>query len=265
MSKPLIIANWKSNPASIDQALLLAKEVERGIRGIKNAEVVVTPPYPFLFPVARVLKQAKLGAQDTGWEDVGPFTGEVSWRQLKYLKAHYVIIGHSERKLHLGETGEMINKKLGVLLEHGMTPILCIGGSERRDEDTPGKMGEELRLILRGISGRTVKNLVVAYEPIWAVSSNTGSRPDTPENAFRASLYIRRVFVNLFGRNAAERVRIIYGGSVNRENAASFLEGARMQGVLAGVAGLNPKEFVGIVRAVSGTADSGLNPALFNR
>lgn len=251
--KSLIIANWKSNPDSPERALLLARKVEHGIRGIKDVEVVVAPPYPFLFPVARMLTRAKLGAQDAGWEDIGPFTGEVSWRQLKRLKAHYVIIGHSERKLRLGETGEMINKKLDALLKHGMAPILCVGGSGRQGEDTPGKIGEELRAALRGISRRTLKNLVVAYEPIWAVSSNPDSRPDTPENAFRASLYIRRVFAGIFGRNAAERIRVIYGGSVNKKNAASFIEGTQMQGVLVGAASLNPKEFVGIVQAASGT------------
>jgi triosephosphate isomerase len=125
--KLLVIANWKMNPDSPGRAVRLAKEIERGTRGIKNVSVVVAPPHPFLESVGKVLKKAKLGAQNLFWEDVGPYTGEVSWHQLKQLRITYVIIGHSERRIYFGETDSMINKKVRAALKAGLIPVLAVG------------------------------------------------------------------------------------------------------------------------------------------
>lgn len=247
MRKPLIIANWKANPDSPGRALLLAQKIERGISSIRNSEVVIAPPFPFIPLVGGVLKRVKLGAQDAFWAD-GPYTGEVSGRQLKNIGVQYVIIGHSERRIHLGETDELINKKVRALLEHGMSPVLCIGERERSEVAIPAIVGEQLKKALEEVRKSHLKNLVVAYEPIWAISTMPGARPDTPDNAFRAMVYIRKIIAGLYGSKAAGVVRIIYGGSVNDKNIVSFLRDGKMEGALVGGASLRPDEFISIMK-----------------
>ena len=130
--KVLVIANWKSNPETSGQAVSLAKKIEAHIPpSTRNVEVVIAPPFPFLLPVNKVLRHGKLGAQNSFWADVGPYTGEISWRQLKNCGVTHVIVGHSERKIWTGETDEMINKKVRALVENGMTPVLCVGERKR--------------------------------------------------------------------------------------------------------------------------------------
>lgn len=248
MFKHLIIANWKSNPAILREAIMLAKKIESGINAIKNAEVVIVPPFLYLSAVKTELKKARIGAQNAFWEDVGPYTGEVSWRQLKNLGTRYVIVGHSERKFYIGETDNIINKKVCALLQNGLKPILCLGERERMGNEIPALVGDQLKNALRGIDKKFISNLVVCYEPVWAISTEADSRPDTPDNAFRAMLYIRKILTDLYGRKIASMVKIIYGGSVNAQNIIPFLREGKMQGVLVGAASLNPKEFVEIVK-----------------
>lgn len=250
MEKPLIVANWKMNPDSPGRAGILAKKIESRISGRKT-EVVIAPPFPFLGSVGKALKKAKLGAQDAFWADVGPYTGEVSWHQLKHFGVKYVIVGHSERRINLGETDEMINKKVKAALENDMYPILCVGERERAGNEIPSIVGEQLKFALRGVGKNQLKNLIVAYEPVWAISTQAGARPDTPDNAFRAALFIRKVIASLFDRKTSEKVRVIYGGSVNSGNVVSFLKEGRMQGALVGGASLDLKKFAEIVRLAS--------------
>lgn len=247
MSKFLIVANWKMNPDAPGRAKLLAQKIESSVSGKKN-EVVITPPFLFLEGIGKVLKKTKLGAQDTFWTDVGPYTGEISWHQLKHFKVVYVIVGHSERRINLGETDEMINRKVKAALENGISPILCIGERERSGKEIPAIVGEQLKSALKGVTKNLLKNLVVAYEPVWAISTTSGARPDTPDNAFRASLYIRKIVSGLFDQKSAKNVRVIYGGSVNSQNVSSFLKEGRMQGALVGGASLNPQEFSKILK-----------------
>ena len=255
MAKPLIIANWKMNPDAPGRAVLLANKIERSLARIRNVDVIIAPPFPFLLPIAAVIKRAKLGSQNVFWQDCGAYTGEVSWHQLKHLKVEYVIVGHSERKLFLGETDEMINRKIRILLEQGMTPILCVGERERVGDDIPDIVGEQIRVALKGIKKNILKKLVIAYEPIWAISTMPNARPDTPASAFRATIYIRKIVSELYGRVAGDGVRIIYGGSVNTRNIKAFLEEGRMQGALVGGASLDPAEFAEIVTIASRIAE----------
>lgn len=261
MHRPLIIANWKSNPATVREALELARKTELAASAHRNVEIVIAPPYPFLAAVAPILKRVKLGSQNAFWEDAGPYTGEVSWRQLKSLKVSHVIVGHSERRLFLDETDEMIAKKIRALLEAGFRPILCVGEAEQSDREMSETVAHQLEAALAGIKKSLVKNLIVAYEPVWAISTAPGSRPDTPplrqgyagraENAFQSNIYIRKILCRIFGRTAGEGIRIIYGGSVNAGNIRSFLTDGHMRGALVGGASLNAEEFDRIVEAAS--------------
>lgn len=248
MVKPLIIANWKMNPDSPGRAVLLARKIERGMVGVRNVDVVVAPPFPFLYGVGRVLKRSKLGAQNVFWGDVGPYTGEVSWHQLKHLGVQYVIVGHSERRIYLGETDDMVNKKIKSVLDHGLGAVLCIGERERVGNEIPSVVGEELRSALKGVRGSRLKNLTIAYEPLWAISTTPGARADTPDSAFRAKVYIKRTLVRLYGSRVAAGVCIIYGGSVGEKNISGFLREGRMEGALVGGASLRPDEFISIVK-----------------
>ncbi len=249
----LIVANWKMNPDSPARAAALAGEYHNfSSSKLRGTELVVAPPFPFLIPVREALpKGVKLGAQDSFWRDRGPYTGEVSWHQLKNLKVEYVIIGHSERRIHLGETDEMINKKVRAVLENGLRAILCIGERERSGSDIPPLAGEQLRAALAGVKKPLLRKLIIAYEPVWAISTMPGNHgPDTPDSAFRARIYIEKVLSGLYVRQSAGQVRIIYGGSVNSANVGSFMVDGKMDGALVGSASLDHKEFEAIVRSV---------------
>lgn len=223
----------------------MAKKIEDGL-GRSAVEVVITPPLPFLGGVGGVLKKVKLGAQDVFWAKSGPYTGEVSINQLKNIGAKYIIIGHSERKANLGETDEMINKKIIAALAGGLKPILCIGEKEKKDSATVIK--DQLKKALLGVKKTFLKDLIIAYEPVWAISTTPGAVVDTPDNAFRINIYIKKIISDLYGREATEMVKIIYGGSVNSSNAAGFLKDGQMDGALVGGASLKPEEFLKIIK-----------------
>lgn len=247
--RKLVIANWKMNPDAPGRAAALARKIERILPPRRRVEVVVAPPAPFLLPVGTALKNAVLGAQDAFWADTGPYTGETSPQQLRYLKVEYVIVGHSERRIHLGETDETVNKKIRAVLGNGLSAILCIGERERVGADIPPLVGDQLKVALAGIKKELLKRLVVAYEPVWAISTTAGtSGPDTPDSAFRARLYIEKIISGLYGRQAYKSVRVIYGGSVRAENVGAFLREGKMDGALVGSASLDVKEFGEIVR-----------------
>lgn len=249
MSKKIIIANWKSNPASLKEAVLLAQKTDRAVSKYRNIEVIIAPPLPFLAATKEVLKKTKLVAQNVFWSG-GPYTGEVSPTQLKNLGVSYVIVGHSERKLYLGETDEMISKKVRAVLEAGMSVVLCVGERERVGNEIPAVVGEQLKKALKGVNKKFAKRLIVVYEPVWAISTQLRARPDTPDSAFRAKLYIKRVLAGLYGRSVSEAIRVIYGGSVNSKNISGFLREGKMEGALVGGASLNIQEFAALTRAV---------------
>lgn len=245
----IIVANWKLNPATEKEAIKLAKESD--LEGL-----VICPPFPFLEAVAKVIKKAKLGAQDLFWEEKGAYTGEVSGSQLKDLCVEYVIIGHSERRLKLEETDEMVAKKIKAALKDGLKPILCVGetAEERAQGKTREIVGKELRLGLSLIPGRE-KEVIVAYEPIWAIG--TGA-PDTPENMLEMVEFIYRQLMSYAGATVGEfknsktqkltnSLKIIYGGSVTSKNAEDFLKHKEIRGALVGGASLNSKEIKNII------------------
>lgn len=253
MSKYLIIANWKMNPSHPKDAYILAEKIEAGknIFG-KNVDVVISPPFPYLATAGTVLKKIKLGAQNVFWEKEGAYTGEVSASQLLSLGVSYVIVGHSERRKYLAETDEMVNKKAKSALEHGLFVVLCVG--EREQGEISPEVRDQLVSALSGIKKQMLKNFMVCYEPIWAISTNKNARPDTPDGAFRASLFIRKVITDIYDRKTADLLRILYGGSVRKDNISLFLTEGKMQGALVGGASLDADEFTEIIKIASHAA-----------
>lgn len=258
--KPLVVANWKMNPQTAKEAALLFRTVAKGIHGVKNVDVVIAPPFVYLssFSIQPVRVSAgghsafsiHLAAQDCFWEERGAYTGEISPVMLKALGVTHVILGHSERRAHLGETDEMVNKKIKAALHAGLKPIVCVGEREReRENEIPASVGEQVKKALAGLKRGEFKNGIIAYEPVWAIGTGTA---DTPESVMRAALYIRKIVRDMFGRVSAKSLRVIYGGSVSAKNAASFLSRdiRGMEGLLVGVASLDADEFVRIVMSV---------------
>ncbi|MDI6734191.1 MAG: triose-phosphate isomerase [Patescibacteria group bacterium] len=241
----IIIANWKMNPQNEKNAVKLACQSD-------FLNVVIAPPFPFFGAVKKVLKKAKLGAQDMFWEEQGAYTGEISPRMLKKLGAHYVIIGHSERRA-LGETDTIVNKKVVAALKTGLKVILCIG--EPRQVRNKGLtavknfISKQFKADLKGLNLKSYNSkLTIAYEPVWAVSLgryDKHGKSDTPENAGYMIQWIKK-FLN--SRFLIRNSMVLYGGSVNLKNAKSFLGLEGIDGALVGGASLRINEFKKIIR-----------------
>lgn len=244
----IIIANWKTNPDTQEKAVKLAKEIEKGVRD-KKTEVVIAPPMPYLLSVKGILKKTKLAAQDVFWEDLGPYTGETSWHQLKRAKVSYVIVGHSERRRLLKESDGMINKKVIASIKNGLGVVLCIGESKTvRSRGMPSVkkfLLSQLKKDLKNLSHVASRmSLVIAYEPIWAIGSG---KPDKPSDTLEVISFIKKLLASRYSLVA----RVLYGGSVNSQNARSFLSKQEIDGALVGGASLKPAEFEKIIKAAS--------------
>lgn len=246
----IIVANWKMNPVSFKEADNIIRTVKNGIKKSENVNVVVCPPY-FYIPNIKGGKSFEIGVQNIFWEDSGAYTGEISAKMAKGMGAGYSIIGHSERRTFLGETDKIVNLKINSALKNSVKPIFCVGESQKeRDEDKAGEViTNEIEKGLAGVpSGYLVKDIVIAYEPIWAIG--TGNTP-TSDDIMSMALLIRKVITNLYDRKTADHLPILYGGSVNSKNATDFVEKAGMDGLLVGGASLNASEFVRIVNLFS--------------
>jgi len=239
--KKLIVANLKMNPQTFTEADRLARAASSAARKVKNVEVVFCPPFVWLECLAAEYgKKAIFGGQDAFWEERGAYTGEISPVMLKNIGARYVIIGHSERRIHLGETDEMINKKIKAALGAGLKVILCVGETlkEHRAGRTKFVLARQLRKDLKSVSKLNIYNskLVIAYEPIWAIGTGLA---ETPMSAGYMADFIRRV-------SGARRV--IYGGSVSAKNIKGFLSRREIDGALVGGASLDAGEFSKIIK-----------------
>jgi len=239
--KPLIVANWKCNPTTLKGAKLLFGSVKRGVKGIKNVEVVICPPFLYISNIELRTSNIKLGTQDCFWERKGAFTGEISPPMLKDIGCEYVIVGHSERR-ELGETDEMINKKIKAALKSKLKPILCIGETEkeRKSGRTFQILKVQLKDDLKNLTPKTynLKPLIVAYEPVWAIGTGSSCQPAVAKKTL------------LFLRKFLKGNPILYGGSVNSKNAASYIKEANFNGLLVGSASLKAEEFVQIIKNV---------------
>ncbi len=248
MRRPIIAANWKMNKLS-HEARELAREVVEGTRELRSLDIVLIPPFTALAAVRPLLNgtHLSLGAQDCFWEVGGAFTGEVSPPMLVDSGCCFVLVGHSERRGLMGETDQMINRKLKAALASGLKAILCIG--ERLEEMDSGKTLEvlkhQLTLALGGLEVQALSDLVIAYEPVWAIGTG---RAASAEQAEEAHSFIRGLIGERYGRERAENLRIQYGGSVTPENIASFISQPDVDGALVGGASLKASVFVDLLR-----------------
>jgi triosephosphate isomerase len=247
MSKKIIIGNWKMNPRTIKEAEKLWSGVVKDVADIKKTETVICPPFVYLEKLKKLSRKISLGAQDAFEEEVGAFTGEVSAEMLYNLGVKYVILGHSERRA-LGENNEEINKKIKGALVAGLKPILCVGESERDvNHGYFNLVKTELEECLVGISKNSISKIIIAYEPIWAISSTENRKDATPDDSREMTIFIRKILSDKFGSDAG-KVRIIYGGSVNERDALPFLKDGGVDGLLAGRASLDTKKFMAIIK-----------------
>ena len=246
--RPLIAANWKMHK-TLDEARTLTREVRRGLAPGLQAEVALAPPFTALAAVAGELagSDIRLAGQDAFWERQGAYTGAISPVMLKDVGCRYVIVGHSERRQYFGESDRTVNRKLKAVLEVGLCPICCIGESleERQAGQTLARVGKQLEDGLADLGSLTGEQLVMAYEPVWAIGTGLTA---TPQQAQEVHAFIRSLLRELL-HAAAEDVRILYGGSVTPDNAASLLAEADIDGALVGGASLKSASFLGIISA----------------
>ena len=247
--KALLAANWKMNPTDGGAALELVNSILPVASSHLDAvEVALFPPYPWLLGVAEVLGESgvKLGAQDCFWEMSGAYTGEVSPKMLEGW-CQWVLVGHSERRAYLGETDEMVAKKVAAALSCDLSVIMCVGELDEHYVDGTGSevVTAQVKAGLSSCAADDSARLVIAYEPVWAIG--TGKSAD-PEHAYKTMRLIRRVVGETIGAGAARKVRVLYGGSVNAANVQSYVELPLCDGCLIGGASLKAEEFSEIVR-----------------
>jgi triosephosphate isomerase (TIM) len=250
MRTPFVAGNWKMHK-TVAEARELVSAMGVGLKAVQGVEKVICPPYISILAVANLLAGTDigLGAQNMHWEEKGAFTGEISPAMVKEL-CGYVILGHSERRQYFGETDQTVNKRVLAAQKHGIIPIVCVG--ETLEENEAGQTADVVRrqtlAALEGVSADFAPSLVVAYEPVWAIGTG---RASSGENAQQVhGQVIRSVLVELFGQEIAEKIRILYGGSVTGANAAEFFSQPDIDGALVGGASLKD-DFVLIAQAAS--------------
>jgi len=250
----LIVANWKMN-MNISQASILLHRLHERIKIHRDIEIVLAMSHLHLQPLSLQIDRRKFrqAAQNAHYDDHGPFTGEVSFSMLRDL-VHYSLVGHSERRLKFGETPEDVRKKTVAAFRNSVSPIVCIGETkdERLNKDTKHVVHAQLMSALHDLTAEQVGDMVIAYEPIWAISNGTDYHAHeiaTPEDAANIAAYIRKQIASLHGEYASHAVRVLYGASVSSSNARAFLDAEGIDGVLVGGASLNYQEFAGIVTA----------------
>ena len=253
MFKPLIIANWKCNPLTLIKAEKLFGSIKQKIKNVENVEVVFCPPFVYLASISKQkLLKIKLGAQDCFWENPpegkGSYTGEISPIMLKNLGCEYLIVGHSERRQILKETDEMINKKLNAVLKQGLTPVFCIGETYKEKKQVYAVLKTQIKQGLKDIPKAKIKNIIIAYEPIWAIGAK---KPCDFNTAMTMRLLIKKILSSFYGRSIAEQAKILYGGSVTQKDAKGFIVESGMAGLLVGRASMDPVQFAGIIKQVS--------------
>ncbi|MDR2191294.1 MAG: triose-phosphate isomerase [Endomicrobium sp.] len=247
MRTPLMAGNWKMNK-TVGEAVAALKALKPLVADVKDVEVLICPVFTSLYAVSREIENSeiKLGAQNLFWEAKGAFTGEVSPSMVKDAGCSYVIIGHSERRQYFGETDETVNKKTKAAFGAGLIPIVCVGETlkEREENITFKVIEKQIRDGLSGLSGEQASSLVIAYEPVWAIGTG---KTATPDQAQEVHAFIRKLYAEIY-KEAAESVRILYGGSVNPKNVSDLMKQPDIDGGLVGGASLEADSFSQLVK-----------------
>ena len=251
MRKPFVVGNWKMNTDSGSSVALAAGVAEGSAESAgQNVDVAVIPPFVYLQAVAGAVSSSSVavGAQDIYYEEKGAFTGEISAAMLKDIGCTYVLCGHSERRHVLGETDELVNKKLAAAIAGGLLPILCVGElqSEREAGATEEVVARHVKEGLAGLSAEKMAAVTIAYEPVWAIGTGLTA---TPDQAQEVHAFIRKLLGDLYDSTVAEETRIQYGGSAKPGNAAELMACADIDGLLVGGASLKAKDFLAIIQA----------------
>ncbi len=244
---PLIIGNWKLNPGTPAEAKELAQALKKQSSKIEGAKIVVAPPFIFIPEVAKALSgKLSLGAQDMHYEERGAVTGEIGGGMLASFGVSHVIIGHSERRA-LGETDDMVSKKVHAALKRKLTPVVCVG---ERTRDKEGRfyhdIAAQVKYLMKGLPPVAMTRVVIAYEPIWAIGTGATA---TAENVKEMQLFIMSTLSKITDRKTAAKVRLLYGGSVKASNAKELHDEGGMDGFLVGGASLDANEFITIVKS----------------
>jgi len=249
MRIPFIAGNWKMYK-TVQEAVVFVKELRRLVKDVTDVEIVVAPAFTAVHAAAEAARNTNIGiaAQDVYWEGEGAFTGEVSPAMIKEAGAQYVIVGHSERRRLFGETDQIVNRKATAVMASGLTPIVCIGETleERERAETLGVLDRQIKEGLKAFTAAQVADLIVAYEPVWAIGTG---RNATAEQAEEAHAHIRWRLQEWFGADAADRCHILYGGSVKPGNIRELITQPDVDGALVGGASLDVEGFAGIVTA----------------
>ena len=252
MARCTVIANWKMHGTQTQ-----ARDLARGVRRLvgnrlRAAEVILAPPFTSLEAVRRALggSRLRLAAQNLHWQPSGAFTGEVSAAMLRDAGCSHVLVGHSERRRLFGETNRDVGRKLAAAVEGSLKPVLCIGETleQRRRGDMHRTLSAQLSGALKGVPESAIESLTVAYEPVWAIGTG---RHAAPPQVADAHGWIRRALARRFGAASAREIPILYGGSVNPDNAAELARVAEVDGVLVGGASLDHRSFAAIVKVFS--------------
>lgn len=251
MRKTIIAGNWKMYK-TLDEAEELVNSIKRELYKVENSEIVVCPAFTLLAYLSDMLISSNigLGAQNCHWQDEGAFTGEISCKMLKDAGVKFVIIGHSERRQYFAETNENVSKKLRAALNAGLIPIACVGETleQREAGKTFDVLTEQLKVGLTGLTAKDLENLIIAYEPVWAIGTG---KTATAAQAQEAHKFIRNLLIKLFGNDSANSVRIQYGGSVKPENITELMQEPDIDGALVGGASLTADSFSTIVKKAS--------------
>lgn len=247
--KKLIVANWKMNPQTVEEAKHLVASIDHRSRSVDaHTEVVVCPPFVYLPALMHSVSKVSLGAQNMSWADGGPLTGEISASMLMQWKVNFVILGHSERRLSLGETDSVVNAKVIAALKHKITPIVCLGGEEGAVKtDMNNLVTRQFIAVTKDLDDRQLEKIVYVYEPVWAISTMKSSEPATGEHASELIEHIYRLLENRLGK-AAGNIRVLYGGTVNKDNVQEYSKYPNIHGALVGAASLDPENFWQIIQ-----------------
>ncbi len=246
----LVVANWKMRPETLIDAKKAFNNSRLAAKGLRNTDVCICPPFPFIFPLSKLNypKNLFLGVQNIFSEIKGAFTGEVNAEMVKGLGAKFCIIGHSERRT-MGESNEVVRKKMQIAFDTDLTPILCVGERERDKEGNHLEfIKNQLKECLSNLQKKHLVGIMIAYEPVWAIGKSY-KEAMSPTDIHETTLFIKKVITELFGRDIAGGAKILYGGSVEAENAREICEYGDIDGFLVGHASLISEQFSAILKA----------------